>query len=179
MFIACHLSSTDDGYTNCNHCGESPKYLEAFDLPDGIIGYNNYEQALACAEFLDKPLMVYFTAYACVNCRKMEENILNHPTVVKKINHNFVFVALFVDDRTRLPESDWFYHTPFYSKRRKHIKTIGSLNLTSLSQYLHGAQPAIFIDKLDNKEEKQYNYISYTPKISTFVAEIDSILQNL
>ena len=64
---------------------------------------NDYERAIQLSDSLNKPLLIDFTGWACVNCRKMEENVWNQPDVYNYIKENYVLVSLYVDDRKKLP----------------------------------------------------------------------------
>lgn len=86
---------------------EEPRFADIFHLPHGLKGYFDYEQALACAKAQNKPLYVDFTGHGCVNCREMEANVWSDPRVLKMLREDFIIVALYVDDKTRLPEEEW------------------------------------------------------------------------
>ena len=86
---------------------EDPRFADIFHLPHGLKGYFDYEQALACAKAQNKPLYVDFTGHGCVNCREMEANVWSDPRVLKMLREDFIIVALYVDDKTRLPEEEW------------------------------------------------------------------------
>ena len=86
---------------------EEPRFADIFHLPHGLKGYFDYEQALACAKAQNKPLYVDFTGHGCVNCREMEANVWSDPRVLKMLREDFIIVALYVDDKTKLPEEEW------------------------------------------------------------------------
>ena len=86
---------------------EEPRFNDIFHLPHGLKGYFDYEQALACAKAQNKPLYVDFTGHGCVNCREMEANVWSDPRVLKMLREDFIIVALYVDDKTKLPEEEW------------------------------------------------------------------------
>jgi thiol:disulfide interchange protein DsbD len=86
---------------------ETPKYHEFLHLPHGIEGYFDYEQGLACAKKLNKPIYIDFTGHGCVNCREMEANVWSDPTVLQMLKEDYIVISLYVDDKTKLPESDW------------------------------------------------------------------------
>lgn len=103
---------------------EPPKYASLFELPYGLEGYYDYEQGLACARKLNKPVFLDFKGHACSNCKEMEAKVWSDPEVLKRLRENFVMIALYVDDRTKLPESEWV--TSSYDGKVK--KTIGKKN---------------------------------------------------
>ncbi|MBO4730200.1 MAG: thioredoxin family protein [Bacteroidaceae bacterium] len=76
--------------------------------------FTNYEEGMTRAKAEDKPVLLDFTGYGCVNCREMEMNVWNDPDVAKRLREDFVLVSLFVDDKTPLPEHikvDEYGHT--------------------------------------------------------------------
>ncbi|MFA6276774.1 MAG: cytochrome c biogenesis protein CcdA [Pedobacter sp.] len=84
-------------------------------------GFFDYEEALAYAKSVNKPLFLDFTGHGCVNCREMEAKVLSDPRVLKIINDNYVAVAIYTDDKTDLPE-----HEQFDSKvLKRKVNTVG------------------------------------------------------
>ena len=76
------------------------------DCPQNLSCVKDYEQGVQLAQQVDKPILLDFTGYACVNCRKMEENVWPIDKVYKQLKEEYVLVSLYVDDRTELPESE-------------------------------------------------------------------------
>jgi thiol:disulfide interchange protein DsbD len=87
-------------------CGPA-KYHEFLHLPHGLEGYFDYEEALSCAKKLNKPIFIDFTGHGCVNCREMEANVWSDPKVLQRLQEDYVVAALYVDDKTKLPEEEW------------------------------------------------------------------------
>ncbi len=85
-----------------------PKYSEFLTLPHGLQGFFDYEEAVAYAKKVNKPIFIDFTGHGCVNCRKMEENVWSDPAVLKRLKEDYVVVALYVDDKTELPKDKWY-----------------------------------------------------------------------
>jgi len=83
---------------------EEPKHGSFLHLPHGLKGYFDYEQGLECARKLGKPIFIDFTGHGCVNCREMEANVWSNPEVLKRLRNDYLIIALYVDDRTKLPE---------------------------------------------------------------------------
>ena len=100
---------------------ETPKFADFLHLPHNLSGYFDYDQALRCSKKLNKPLFIDFTGWGCVNCREMEANVWSNPEVLKRLREDYIVVALYVDDRKELPESDWVTST--YDGKVK--KTVG------------------------------------------------------
>ena len=100
---------------------EEPKYADLFHLAHNLKGYFDYDQALACAKVVGKPIFIDFTGHGCVNCREMEANVWSDPRVKDMLRNDFVICALYVDDKTSLPKEEWYTST--YDGKEK--KTIG------------------------------------------------------
>ena len=121
-----------------NAACEDPKYADFLHLPHGLQGYFDYDQALACARKLDKPLFIDFTGHGCTNCREMEAVVWSDPQVLERLKNDYVVVALYVDDKTELPESAWF--TSAYDGKVK--KTLGKQNADlQIANLENNAQP--------------------------------------
>lgn len=121
-----------------NEICDEPKYAEFLHLPHGLEGYFDYEQALACAREQNKPLFIDFTGHGCTNCREMEANVWADPEVLERLRNDFVVVALYVDDKTELPEAEWY--TSSYDNKVK--KTIGKQNADlQITRLNNNAQP--------------------------------------
>lgn len=127
---------------------EKPKNSDFLHLPHGLKGYFDYNQAMQCAKDLNKPLFIDFTGHGCVNCRKMEEQVWADPQVLKRLEEDFVVVALYVDDKTELPKNEWV--TSKYDNKLK--KTIGRVNADiQICYFGSNAQPNYCL--IDNNEE--------------------------
>lgn len=81
-------------------------WIHSNHCPSNLNCFHSYEEGLAYAKQVNKPIMLDFTGWACVNCRKMEENVWNKPEVFKLINENYVLISLYVDDRETLKISN-------------------------------------------------------------------------
>jgi thiol:disulfide interchange protein DsbD len=151
-----------------NLCDE-PKYADFLHFPHGIKGYFDYEQAVACAKEQNKPVFIDFTGHGCVNCREMEARVWSDPAVLKRLNNDFIMLALYVDDKTELPESEWY--TSDYDSKVK--RTIGKQNADlQIRQYNNNAQPFYLI--VNPEGELLVEPKSYDLDISSFVAFLDS-----
>jgi thiol:disulfide interchange protein len=118
--------------------GETPKYNDLFDLPHELEGFFDYKQALDYAKRVNKPVFIDFTGHGCVNCREMEARVWSDPAVLQRLRQDFVIAALYVDDKTELPESEWYTST--YDQRVK--KTIGAQNADlQITKFNNNAQP--------------------------------------
>ena len=114
------------------------KYANLFKLPRGLQGFFDYKEALAYSKIVNKPVFIDFTGHGCVNCRKMEESVWSDPKIRLRLQNDYVLVALYVDDKTELPEVDWY--TSGYDQKVK--KTIGAQNADlQITKYGNNAQP--------------------------------------
>lgn len=106
--------------------GSGKKYADLFAraTPEGYTAYYDYAQAMAQAQKEKKPLLIDFTGWSCVNCRKMEAEVWTDPGVQQLINGDFVLLQLYVDDKTLLPDSEQ-YVSSFDGSR---IKRLGNKN---------------------------------------------------
>lgn len=122
-----------------DHAGcDPPKYADFLHLPHGLQGYFDYQQALRCARQLKKPLFIDFTGHGCTNCREMEAVVWSDPRVLERLQNDFVVVALYVDDKTVLPETEWY--TSAHDNKVK--KTIGRQNADlQIRRLQNNAQP--------------------------------------
>lgn len=93
------------------------------DCPLGIDCFKDFETGLAYAKKQDKPILLDFTGWACVNCRKMEENVWSEPDVYEILKNEYVLISLYVDDRKELPEAEQFTFQ-YDSGRTKRIGNI-------------------------------------------------------
>lgn len=117
---------------------EEPKYEDFLHLPHGLTGYFDYEQALACARQQNKPIFIDFTGHGCTNCREMEAVVWSDPAVLQRLKDDFIIVALYVDDKTELPEAEWV--TSKYDGKVK--RTIGKKNADiQITNLNNNAQP--------------------------------------
>ena len=103
---------------------EEPKYADFLHFEYGLQGYFDLEQGLACARKLGKPVLIDFKGHACANCKEMDARVWSDPGVQQRLRDNFVLVALYVDDRTKLPENEIFVS----KVDGKEKKTIGKKN---------------------------------------------------
>lgn len=103
------------------------------DCPLGLDCVKDFESGLQMAKATGKPILLDFTGWACVNCRKMEEQVWSRPEVFQLINTEYILVSLYVDDRQELPEDQQFIFK-FSNGRNKRIRTVGDLWSTFQTQ---------------------------------------------
>lgn len=150
---------------------DSPKHGDILHLPHGLKGYFDYEQGLACAKQQNKPVFIDFTGHGCVNCREMEARVWSDPRVLKKLKDEFVVIALYVDDKTQLPENEWI--TSKYDGKVK--KTIGKKYADfQISRFNVNAQPYYVL--LDTDGELLVKPKAYDLDVENFIAFLDSAI---
>ncbi len=144
------------------------KYSEFLELPHDLRGFFDYEQAIQYAEAMNKPIFIDFTGHGCVNCRKMEQYVWSDSEVLNRLREDYVVLALYVDDKTELPESQW-YTSEFDGKVKK---TIGKQNFDfQITQFNGNAQPYYVL--LDTNEQPLVSPKAYDPSVSSFVDFLD------
>jgi thiol:disulfide interchange protein DsbD len=127
---------------------EAPRHADILHLPHQIQGYFDLKQALACAKEKNKPVFIDFTGHGCVNCREMEANVWSSPEVLKRLKEDFIVTALYVDDKTELPQNEW-YVSPYDNKEKK---TIGKQNADlQVRGYQSNTQPLYVLLGPDGK----------------------------
>ncbi len=148
---------------------EPVKYADIpLKIPHGIPGFFDYRQALKAAKQANKPLLIDFTGHGCVNCRKMEENVWSDPQVLSRLKNDFVMVALYIDERLELPESEWY--TSSYDGKVK--KTLGKQNADfQITRFNNNAQPYYVI--LDHQEKLLAKPRGYDADIAEFIEFLD------
>lgn len=160
------ISASKNG--KANEICDAPKYAEFLHLPHGINGYFDYKQAIACARQQNKPLFIDFTGHGCTNCREMEARVWSDPQVLQRLKNDYVVVALYVDDKTVLPESEWYTST--YDKKVK--KTIGKQNADlQIAKLNNNAQP--FYVLVGPDETVLVSPKPYDLKVENFVKFLD------
>ena len=151
-----------------NELCEPPKYSDFLHFPHGLQGYFDYDQAMQCAREKNKPLFIDFTGHGCVNCREMEARVWSDPEVLKRLSKNYVMVALYVDDKTELPEEEW-YNSSYDGKIKK---TIGKQNADfQIHRFNNNAQP--FYVLLDNNENLLVEPSAYDLDVENFIRFLD------
>ena len=127
----------------------------------------DYEEGLKKARAEHKPILLDFTGYACVNCRRMEENVWTEPNVYKLMREKFIVISLYVDDKKRLPVANQFiYKTK--EGIEKEINTVGDKWATfETENFTNNAQPLYAI--LNNEEVLLSHPVGYTPSATEYL----------
>jgi thiol:disulfide interchange protein DsbD len=126
----------------------------------GIVVFDDYDKGLAYAKSVNKPIMLDFTGFACVNCRKMENNVWSDPRVLSILNNEVVLISLYVDDKRDLPKAEQFTSKTTGSI----IETVGDKWTDfMISKYRTNTQPLYVLTDINgNSLNKSMPTISYT-----------------
>ena len=154
---------------------EVPRFGDFLELPHNLNGYFDLEQAKRYARQQHKPIFIDFTGHACVNCRKMEATVWSDPLVLDKLRNDYVVVALYVDDKTELPQKEWYTST--HDRQLK--TTLGKQNADlQITRYGFNAQPYyVLLDPDDATNKPLISPIAYEPDVTQFSAFLQAGLQ--
>jgi thiol:disulfide interchange protein DsbD len=128
---------------------------------------------MAAAIEAGKPLLIDFTGWACVNCRKMEEQVWPDERVAKILNEDVILVSLYVDDRTKIPESQWRIEK--YGGKEFHIRTIGKKwSYLQASKFNRNAQPYYVL--INHEGDQIGGSAGYNPDAEVFLEYLNDAL---
>jgi len=144
------------------------------DLPEGahllaphdILAFNDYDRGLAYAKKVGKPVMIDFTGWACVNCRKMEQNVWPKPQVLEILKNDVVLISLYVDDKRKL-KADEIVDSKL--KSHKKLKYIGQ-KWSELQTIKYKANSQPFYVLMDHNENNLIAPIAYTPDVENYLS---------
>lgn len=161
-----HYSESPNGLSQSNNQGVA----SASNLPEGaeygaqnIITFHDYDKGMEFAKKAGKPVLLDFTGYACVNCRKMEELVWSDPKVLGILKNDIVLISLYVDDKKELPENEQYVS----EATGKKIKTIGNKwSDLQIKTYKANAQPYYII--VDHSSTNITTPSAYNPDIENY-----------
>ncbi|WP_417367888.1 cytochrome c biogenesis protein CcdA [Flavobacterium beibuense] len=138
-----------------------------------IIAFEDYAEGLAYAKEVNKPVMIDFTGYACVNCRKMEDYVWSDERIMSILKNDIVLISLYVDYKKELPESEKYIS----ETTGKKIETIGNKwSDFEITRYKANAQPYYVLINLE--EEKLNDPVGYTPDVEEYLEWLQSGIAN-
>lgn len=147
-------------YEQDNHC--------PLDLPC----FHDYEEGMQVAKATGKPIMIDFTGKACVNCRKMEENVWINPDVFKRISEDYVLISLYVDDRTPLPDNEKGRIVTMSTGSTRKLRTVGDKwAVFQEENFQHNTQPLYAL--ITAEGELLNNPVAYTPDEEEYLDFLD------
>ena len=135
--------------------------------------YTDYEQGMAAAKAQGKPVLIDFTGFGCVNCRKMEAAVWTDPTVAEKLTKDYVLISLFVDDKTPLPEQIKITE----NGQERTLRTVGD-KWSYLQRSKFGANAQPFYVALDNEGHVLGKSYSYDEDISKYMDFLNQGIEN-
>ena len=135
--------------------------------------YTDYEQGMAAAKAQGKPVLIDFTGFGCVNCRKMEAAVWTDPTVAEKLTKDYVLISLFVDDKTPLPEQIKITE----NGQERTLRTVGD-KWSYLQRSKFGANAQPFYVALDNEGHVLGGSYSYDEDISKYMDFLNQGIEN-
>ena len=135
--------------------------------------YKDYELGMAAAKASGKPVLLDFTGYGCVNCRKMEASVWTDPSVADKLTKDYVLISLYVDDKTPLPEP---MEVTFNGEKRT-LRTVGDKwSYLQASKFGANAQP--FYVAIDNDGNPLAAAFSFKEDVSAYLDFLNKGLDN-
>lgn len=139
--------------------------------PHGLLAFTDYEEGLEAARKAGKPIFLDFTGLGCANCRKMEANVWSDSQILQHLKNDFVKISLFVDDRTRLPESEQFVSSAL--GRERTISTVGQKwSVFQAERFGANTQPYYVI--LDHSENMLAPAYGYDTSISKYIEFLET-----
>ena len=146
------------------------------DCPLNLDCYKNFKAAREKAKSQNKPILIDFTGWACVNCRRVEENIWSNPEVYDILKNKFIISSLYVDDRKKLSPDESF-NFKFPDGRIKKIRTVGEKWSTFQLQNFNSASQPYYI--MIHPNGRILNYpIQYTSSVNKYRNWLNKGLDN-
>ena len=153
-----------------------PLFYSLYDKGLEMESIRDFDEALELAKASGKPIMIDFTGWACVNCRKMEEQVWTIPEINKIISEKYVLVSLYVDDREELPEDQKFNFLKPTGGVKK-IKTVGDKWATFQTvNFKNNSQPYYIL--LDTELNLLNKPVGYTPDTEVYRVWLETGLEN-
>ena len=150
---------------------ELPPHAELGPLD--LVTFKDYEAGMAYAKKVNKPVMLDFTGYACVNCRKMEERVWPEPQVQQVLRDELILISLYVDDKKELPEAEQYVS----ETTGKKITTIGNKwSDFQIKHYKANAQPYYVL--IDNEGENLNDPRAYDPVVDSYLSWLQEGIKN-
>ena len=135
--------------------------------------FTDYDQGMAYARQQGKPVMLDFTGYGCVNCRKMELSVWTDPEVRTLINEDYVLITLYVDDKTPLPQPMRVVE----NGAERTLRTVGD-KWSYLQRTKFGANAQPFYVLVDNEGRPLNHSYSYDEDVQKYVQFLETGLEN-
>ncbi len=152
-----------------------PLYTQDFNLYKNEVRaqFDDYDLGMEYAQRVGKPVMLDFTGYGCVNCRKMELAVWTDPTVGGLMNDDYVLITLYVDNKTKLPEPIKVVE----NGKERTLRTLGD-KWSYLQRVKFGANAQPFYVLIDNEGKPLNKSYSYDEDVEKYVEFLQSGLRN-
>ncbi len=138
--------------------------------PHGLPCFHDYAEGLAYAKESGRPILLDFTGWACVNCRKMEEQVWSDPRVLKRLAEDYVLISLYVDEKTKLPIEE--QTEVMIGDKKKKLRTVGNRwSYMQAERFGTNSQPYYVV--LNHDGEQLGEPAAYDPDIDRYVAWLD------
>ncbi|MDZ7848625.1 MAG: cytochrome c biogenesis protein CcdA [Owenweeksia sp.] len=148
-----------------NQMGDIPDGADPEHCPHELPCFHEFDKGLAYARKSDKPIMLDFTGWGCVNCRKMEEQVWSDPRVLDLLRDDFVLISLYVDEREKLPKDEQ-YVSEITGKK---INTVGNKwSDFQIEHYQSNSQPQYVIIGHENLKPL-IETTAYDPDIEAYI----------
>lgn len=148
-----------------NEASKIPAGADPAHCPHNLNCFHDFEEGLAYAKQVNKPVLIDFTGWACVNCRRMEEQVWSDPKVLTILRDDVVLISLYVDEKTPLPENEQYIS----AETGKKIKTVGNKWADfQITHFASNSQPQYAI--MNHSEIKALNgTTAYDPDIDKYM----------
>ncbi len=152
-----------------------PLYTQDFNLYNGEVHARtmDYETGVAMAKQQDKPVLIDFSGYGCVNCRKMEASVWTDPRVKNILDNEYILITLMVDDKTRLPEIIEVDE----NERTTRLKTVGD-KWSYLQRHKFGANAQPYYIALDHEGKPLSPSYAYDESVEKYLEFLQAGLTN-
>ncbi|GAL82741.1 cytochrome c-type biogenesis protein DsbD [Algibacter lectus] len=167
------FSKLGSGLSNASHGGDLPEGAHLL-APHDIMAFDDYDTGMAYAKKVGKPVMLDFTGWACVNCRKMEQNVWPDPKVLNILKKDVVLISLYVDDKRKLEDDEVVESQLKLGKKLKYIGQKWS-ELQTI-KYKTNSQP--FYVLMDHDEDNLIDPVAYTPNVDEYYNWLEKGVSN-
>ena len=142
--------------------------------PHNILAFNDYDKGLAYAKKINKPVLIDFTGHACVNCRKMEQNVWVKDKVLQVLKNDVVLISLYVDDKRKLHDNEVEMSKLNPDKKLRYI----GQKWSELQTVRYGTNAQPYYVLMNHKEENLINPVGYTPNVDEYYNWLKEGIEN-
>ena len=157
--------------------GLAPPVGYSWILPKKAEAFHDLDEALAHAREVGKPVMIDFTGWACVNCRKMEEHVWPEQGVKELIENDYVLVSLYVDDKRELPKEEQHEYITCTGKQKLIVTKGNKWSTVQLETFVISSQP--YYALLSPEGKLLTDPVGYTPDVPEYKAFLERGLEGM